>query len=112
MGKEYDDIKKRVAELASKRDRTGKDPLPVSERIQVLNEIYDGLLFLWKQAVITGTAKGTGAICLQLERARLEIHDLKRFHGAELAAGEEKIIGWEDHVFSDSDETGEPLFDA
>jgi len=76
MGQQYSDIKERVAELASKRDRTGLKPLTKEERAQILNEIYDGLLFLFKQCVITGTAKGTGAICLQLQGARLELDSL------------------------------------
>jgi hypothetical protein len=75
MGK-YDDIKERVAELASKRDRTGMEPLTAEERVQLLNEVYDGLLYLWKQCVITGTAKGTSAIKFQLEGARLEIDSI------------------------------------
>ena len=69
----YGNIKEQVAELAAKRDRTGLPPLSNDERIQLLNEIYDGLLYLWKQSVIIGNAKGTGALCLQIERARLEI---------------------------------------
>ena len=70
---QYDDVKTRVAELAGMRDRTNMEPQTAKERVQLLNEIYDGLLFLWKQCVITGTAKGTSAIKFQLEGARLEI---------------------------------------
>jgi hypothetical protein len=74
----YDDIKSRIAEIASQRDRTGKKPLETEERIQLLNEIYDGLLYFWKQSVVAGSAKGTSSISYQLERARLEIVDLAR----------------------------------
>lgn len=78
---QYDEIKERVAELAAQRDRTGKPPLETKERLCLLNEIYDGLLYLWKQAVISGVAKGTSGIAHQLERARLEMVDLERTHG-------------------------------
>jgi len=72
------DVKAQVARLVQQRDRTGKEPQTKAERVQLLNEIYDGLLFLWKQCVLTGSAKGTGSIALQLERARLEIDSLEQ----------------------------------
>ena len=75
---EFDNIKQSVAKLAAERDRTGKPQLSNTERLSMLNGIYDGLLFLWKQCVVTGVAKGTGAIAHQLERARLEIYDLEK----------------------------------
>ena len=73
-----DNLKERIKELTEKRDRTGKDPLTTKERLSLLNEIYDGLLYLWKQTVLAGSAKGSLAIHYQLERARLEMVDLKR----------------------------------
>jgi hypothetical protein len=77
---DYGEIKNRVAELASKRDRTGKKPLSNDERLEVLNEIYDGLLFFWKQCVVSGSAKGTSSISYQLERARLEMIEITKSH--------------------------------
>jgi hypothetical protein len=92
MGQQYNDVKARVAELAGKRDRTGEDPLSSDDRVQILNEIYDGLLYLWKQCVITGTAKGTSAIKFQLEGARLEIESLG---GNQNHRTDTQSIGWE-----------------
>ncbi len=92
--KDYNDIKARVTELAEKRDRTGKKPLSNKKRLQLLNEIYDGLLYLWKQTVVTGVAKGTGAISFQLERARLEMIDLQRTARLVGEDDSEMIVGW------------------
>ena len=86
---EYNDIKERVASLAKMRDRNGLEPLTYEERIGHLNEIYDGLLFLWKQCVVSGTAKGTAAIGLQLERARLEMKDLRSLYGKAVDGSED-----------------------
>lgn len=86
-------IKQRVAELASQRDRTDKPKLSAPERIKMLDEIYDGLLYLWKQAVITATAKGTSAIAHQLEKARLELDALARTHAINSSVGND-IVGW------------------
>ena len=92
---EYDNVKARIAELVGMRDRTGKGALTTEQRLEILNEIYDGLLYFWKQLVITGSAKGTSAIAGQLERARLEMYDLERTHGG---GGEENkpVLGWHD----------------
>lgn len=70
---EAEKIKQKVAYLASQRDRTGKSPLKVEERLQLLFEIYDGALYWLAQCVVTGTAKGTMAVGQILDRARLEI---------------------------------------
>lgn len=102
---EYQDIKERVAELVALRDRTGKKPLCTKKRIRLLNEIYDGLLYLWKQSVITGNAKGTGSISFQLERARLEMTDLVRtakLTGEALDEESFDTIGWGDLVDSEN----------
>ena len=88
-------IKKQVEELVAARDRTGKKPLTADERIQILNEIYDGLLFFWKQCVLTGAAKGTGAISHQLERARLEMYDLQRTSSDSKDNHGKRTVGWD-----------------
>ncbi len=62
------------------RDRRGKKPLTPEERIQILNEIYDGLAFWWLESVIEGSSKATGAVSYQLERARLELESLTKDH--------------------------------
>ncbi len=59
------------------RDRRGKKPLTTEERIQIMEEIYDGLEFWWRESVIEGSTKATGAISYQLERARMELAALK-----------------------------------
>lgn len=81
-------MKKAAAKAAAKaakkinytkeRDRTGKPKLTAVSRIKLLNEIYDGLLYTWKEQVVRGWNKGTGAIGYQLERARLEIEYLAK----------------------------------
>ena len=38
-------VEEAVRELAKLRDRTGKKQLPLEERLQLLNEIYDGALY-------------------------------------------------------------------
>jgi len=73
---EYDDIKEKVAELAKLRDRSGLKKLTFDQRIDILGDIYDGLLFLWKQTVIVGSSKGTSAISDQLMHARQEMETL------------------------------------
>lgn len=75
---EYADLKKRLAYLADQRNRDGKAPLTCAERVSMLNNLYDSSLFLLTQLVTAGIVKGTGALVLLLERARLEIFDLER----------------------------------
>ena len=87
-------VKERVAELADLRDRTDKPPLEIADRVQLLNEIYDGLLYLWKQCVLTGTASGTGALTLQIERARLEIEQLSSTDNSYFNTDDITSIGW------------------
>ena len=100
MAKKKKDISEIVKELIVNRDRTGKAILTPDERIRLLDEIYDGLLYLWKECVLRGTATGTGAIGNQLERARLELESwggsadkgmeifVKGFRGFDLSASE------------------------
>ena len=52
-------LKEEIARLALQRDRTGQEKLSPSERIQMLEEIYDGTLFWLKQSVIEGKSGGT-----------------------------------------------------
>ena len=70
-----------TANLKEERDRAGKDALTKSERLTMLDEIYDGLLFSWRQNVTLGFSKGSSAISYQLERARLEMDGLNARHG-------------------------------
>lgn len=78
------------------RDRTGKEPLSKEARISLLSEIYDGLLFSWRQNVIMGSAKGCGAIVLQLQGARMEMTEMQRSYGsAAEAANILAILGFD-----------------
>lgn len=88
-------IKERVKEIAALRDRTGLPPLDNEARVQLLNEIYDGLLYLWKQCVLTGTAGGTGALTLQIERARLEIEQLTGHMPGYSNEYDGQCVGWD-----------------
>jgi hypothetical protein len=81
------EIKTKIDTLAAERNRTGKKPLTKKQRVQVLNEIYDGLLFTWRQSVIHGWQKGTGALTLQLDRARLELDSWGGDGGTKAAQG-------------------------
>lgn len=103
MGKKNEtDLQKRVQELKEERDRTGKEPLSAKSRIQLLNEIYDGLLYCWKEHVIKfgGVGRGASQLPYQLERARLELYDLMRTHGAAFNSSQ-KFLGWEDLLEDD-----------
>lgn len=55
------------------RDRTGKKRLTLKQKLKMLEEIYEGLLFNWKECVSKGLNKGTLAISTQLAQARTEI---------------------------------------
>lgn len=100
MKDDYKDVKQQVAELAKQRDRSGKQPLSKEERISLLQEIYDGLLYLWKQCVITGTAKSTNSIHFQLSNARSEMMELQRSYDLIDARkpkdAEHSSLGWAD----------------
>ena len=100
---ESDDIQKRVAELSKLRDRTGKANLTTLERIDILNKIYDGLLFFWQQMVILGSGKGTLAISGQLEAARLEMYDLQRTGAAAVDKSVNIIWGEPEQISSVED---------
>jgi len=67
------DIKAHILELIALRDRTGRKPLTNEERLGLLHEIYDSLLYLWKQTTLAGQSRGTGALSDQLGKVRHEI---------------------------------------
>lgn len=93
MSKAYDNAKKKIAALVEERNRIGKAILTTKERIQYLDQIYDSALVYLLQCVTAGSMKGTGALCQILERARLEVYDLKRT--GNVAVGELEVLGWE-----------------
>lgn len=78
MSSNLDKIKQQLAEFADLRNRADKPALTNKERLDLLNKIYDGALYWLLQAVVSATAKGTGAATLVLERARQEIVELQR----------------------------------
>lgn len=78
--------------LRCERDRKGEAALTKAERLTMLDEIYDGLLFSWRQNVTLGFSKGSSAISYQLERARLEMVGLRANHGVIDATDSGKII--------------------
>jgi len=81
--------------LKDERDRAGKAPLTKDERLVMLGEIYDGLLFSWRQNVTLGFSKGSSAISYQLERARLEMIGLSKDHGViDATSNHDKDLGW------------------
>lgn len=73
MSGKYEQYKNRISKMGA-----GDDPLSPEQRIEILNQIYDGALFWLAECVITKSAKGTGAVTSILERARLEMNDLSR----------------------------------
>lgn len=66
-------IKARLAELDKIQDRLGRTRMTTEERCDYLNEIYDALIFFWLRSALTGSAKGTSSIIMQLQGARLEM---------------------------------------
>ena len=59
----------------------GKGPLSTHERLDLLEHLYDSLIFAWLENVQAGATQGSGAISYQLERARLEMVGLRANHG-------------------------------
>jgi hypothetical protein len=76
-GKKDDKLKREVEKaletLQRNSIRVGKKALSPTERIEVLNQIYDGLLYSLQAATIAGNMKGTAAAGTLLERLRVEV---------------------------------------
>jgi hypothetical protein len=79
MGKNsLETVRQKIDKLIEQRDRIGKDPLTIDERISYLNSAYDAALVYLVQCVTAGTTKSTAALCTVLERTRLELMDWQR----------------------------------
>ncbi len=75
---EVSDIKTQVAKLIEERNRRGKERWSDDEKVARLWRVYEGLLALWEQCIITGHINKIGTIRTQMEGARLEIESITR----------------------------------
>jgi len=67
-------LEDRVKALRAMRSTVYKKSLSWSERFDLANEIYNTLMIDWAIETLTGPmTTGSGALTLQIERARLEL---------------------------------------
>lgn len=90
-------LRQDLLEIQEQRNRTHRKPLTYQQRCVILNEIYDSTLHWLKAAAMTGTAKGTAAAAILLERSRVEVDELIRTQGPKPQESEdtEVTIGYE-----------------
>ena len=65
--------------LKDRRNRANKRNMTTEERVEVLQQIYDGSLISVQSAILSGELKGTAAMSTVMERIRLELAEVKSF---------------------------------
>jgi hypothetical protein len=66
-----------LLKLKDLRNRANKRNLTTEERIDVLQQIYDGSLISVQSAILMGEYKGTAALSTVMERIRMELSQVK-----------------------------------